>query len=227
MVNLQTYVGTASPYNFNGLVRHYYLRRGLERRRYPGEPAAARATASCRATRSPSRCAQRLLPVAERFGARIKVAEVPPGPPVLETLVAEVYGPAHDEPHRHRAADSRPVEAHRRRGGRGLVRGRRPAEVPPAGGQGEGRAQRHLRRRYRARPCRLASAGYPAGLLHVGFRQGRRAARWCAWTAPARSDLDRMQNLKVAGRTGRLVALGELVHGRGSASTTRASTTRT
>src|SRR5690349_25093270 len=36
---------------------------------------------------------QRLLPVAERFGARIKVAEVPPGPPVLETMVAEIYGP--------------------------------------------------------------------------------------------------------------------------------------
>ena len=39
---------------------------------------------------------QRLQPIAERYGARIKVAEVPPGPPVLETLVAEVYGPAMD-----------------------------------------------------------------------------------------------------------------------------------
>ena len=37
---------------------------------------------------------QRLLPIANRFGARIKVAEVPPGPPVLQTLVAEVYGHA-------------------------------------------------------------------------------------------------------------------------------------
>ena len=77
---------------------------------------------------------QRLLPVAQRFGARIKVAEVPPGPPVLETLVAEVYGPSLEERHRNRATHPRPVEAHRRRGGCGLVRGRRPAEVSPAGG---------------------------------------------------------------------------------------------
>src|SRR4029077_16038073 len=39
----------------------------------------------------------RLVPVAERYGARIKVAEVPPGPPVLQTLVAEVYGPLREE----------------------------------------------------------------------------------------------------------------------------------
>jgi hypothetical protein len=39
---------------------------------------------------------QRLLPIANRFGVRIKVAEVPPGPPVLQTLVAEVYGPSQE-----------------------------------------------------------------------------------------------------------------------------------
>ena len=92
VVNLQTYAGTASPYNFNGLVRHYYLRRGpnvadIQVNLLP------KPSASCRATRSPSRCASALQPIAERYGARIKVAEVPPGPPVLETLVAEVYGP--------------------------------------------------------------------------------------------------------------------------------------
>ena len=92
VVNVQTYVGTASPYNFNGLVRHYYLRRGsnvadIQVNLLP------RAIASCRATRSPNRCGSVSQPIAQRFGARIKVAEVPPGPPVLETLVAEVYGP--------------------------------------------------------------------------------------------------------------------------------------
>ena len=95
VTNVQTYVGTASPYNFNGLVRHYYLRRGSnvadiqvnllrkgERRLQSHEIA--------------KQVRQRLVPIAARYGARIKVAEVPPGPPVLQTLVAEVYGPSQD-----------------------------------------------------------------------------------------------------------------------------------
>ena len=49
----------------------------------------------------------------QRYGARIKVAEVPPGPPVLQTLVAEVYGPTHGRPDRDRAADSRSVREDR------------------------------------------------------------------------------------------------------------------
>ena len=58
VVNLQIYAGTASPYNFNGLVRHYFLRRGSECRRHPGEPACRKARAQARrATRSPSACA--------------------------------------------------------------------------------------------------------------------------------------------------------------------------
>ena len=92
MVNLQTYVGTASPYNFNGLVRHYYLRRGPNVADIQ-VTCCPKATANCRATTSPSGCARASSPIAARYGARIKVAEVPPGPPVLETLVAEVYGP--------------------------------------------------------------------------------------------------------------------------------------
>jgi multidrug efflux pump subunit AcrB len=91
--NLQTYVGTSSPYNFNGLVRHYFLRRGAnvadiqvnlsgkgERDRQSHEIAK-----QVRLT---------LEPIALAHHVRLKVAEVPPGPPVLETLVAEVYGPA-------------------------------------------------------------------------------------------------------------------------------------
>ncbi|HNR37269.1 MAG TPA: efflux RND transporter permease subunit, partial [Candidatus Hydrogenedentes bacterium] len=95
VANMQTYVGTASPHNFNGLVRHYFLRSN------PNEadiqvnlaPKEARAAQS-------HDIAKRVRPgiqaVAERFGARVKVAEVPPGPPVLQTLVAEVYGPTYE-----------------------------------------------------------------------------------------------------------------------------------
>jgi hypothetical protein len=53
------YVGTASPFNFNGLVRHYFMRRGAERGRHPGEPRAEARRARRRATTSPSASARR------------------------------------------------------------------------------------------------------------------------------------------------------------------------
>ncbi|MBP7865583.1 MAG: efflux RND transporter permease subunit [Acidobacteria bacterium] len=92
VLNVQTYAGTASPYNFNGLVRHYFLRRG-------GNVADLQVNLRGKGERSlqshdiAKMIRAELVPLAKQFGARIKVAEVPPGPPVLQTLVAEVYGP--------------------------------------------------------------------------------------------------------------------------------------
>ena len=93
VVNVQTYAGTASLYNFNGLVLHYYMRRGpnvadIQVNLLPKDLRDPQSHEIAKQVRL------RLGPIAERYGARIKVAEVPPGPPVLETLVAEVYGPA-------------------------------------------------------------------------------------------------------------------------------------
>jgi multidrug efflux pump subunit AcrB len=92
VVNVQQYVGTAAPYNFNGLVRHYYLRRGphladLQVNLVSQGERSAQSHAIARRMR------ERLLPIATAAGATIQVAEVPPGPPVLQTLVAEIYGP--------------------------------------------------------------------------------------------------------------------------------------
>jgi multidrug efflux pump subunit AcrB len=92
VTNVQAYVGTASPYNFNGLVRHYFMRRlphqaDLQVNLVPKEDRSEQSHAVAKQVR------EMLLPVARTFGARIQVAEVPPGPPVLQTLVAEVYGP--------------------------------------------------------------------------------------------------------------------------------------
>lgn len=90
--NYQIYAGTSGPYNFNGLVRHYYLRHQPNQADIQVNllPAAERKTQS-------HEIAKRLRPgltkIAERYGARIQVSEVPPGPPVLQTLVAEIYGP--------------------------------------------------------------------------------------------------------------------------------------
>jgi multidrug efflux pump subunit AcrB len=92
VINYQIYAGTSGPYNFNGLVRHYFLRR------QPNQADIQVNLLSRHERKAQSHdIARRMRPeldkIAAPFGARIKVAEVPPGPPVLETLVAEVYGP--------------------------------------------------------------------------------------------------------------------------------------
>src|SRR5678815_471724 len=95
VVNVQTYAGTASPYNFNGLVRHYFLREGpnVADIQVNLAPKGARTAQSHEIAR---RVRPRIQEIASLYGARVKVAEVPPGPPVLQTLVAEVYGPDYD-----------------------------------------------------------------------------------------------------------------------------------
>ncbi len=94
--NTQIYVGTHSPINFNGLVRQYYLRSqpwqadiqvnlvGKDKRNLQSHDIVKRIRPA-------------LAQIAARWHVRMKVAEVPPGPPVLETLVAEVYGPTQKE----------------------------------------------------------------------------------------------------------------------------------
>jgi len=95
VTDFQVYAGTAAPFNFNGLVRHYFLR---------SQPHEAdiqvNFVAKDEREAQSHDLARRLRPAVEaigrRYGARIKVAEIPPGPPVLSTLVAEVYGPNPD-----------------------------------------------------------------------------------------------------------------------------------
>ncbi|HKO11417.1 MAG TPA: efflux RND transporter permease subunit [Acidobacteriaceae bacterium] len=93
VANYQVYSGASGPFNFNGLVRHYYLRRqpnqaDIQVNLVPADQRSAQSHA----------IARRLRPDLDRlaapFGARLQVSEVPPGPPVLQTLVAEVYGPS-------------------------------------------------------------------------------------------------------------------------------------
>ena len=92
IIAMQTYTGTASPFNFNGLVRHYYLRQMP----WMGDIQVMLLDKDDRERSSHelSVAARELLtPIAEQLGARIQVVEMPPGPPVLQTVVAEVYGP--------------------------------------------------------------------------------------------------------------------------------------
>jgi multidrug efflux pump subunit AcrB len=92
VTDVQTYVGTAAPYNFNGLVRHYFLRRGPHLADLQIN-LVRKGQRSQQSHEIAKRVRTELVPIARRLGARIQVAEVPPGPPVLQTLVAEVYGP--------------------------------------------------------------------------------------------------------------------------------------
>lgn len=92
VTDYETFIGLSSPMDFNGMVRHYYLRRGgnVGDIRVNLLPKEAR-------TQQSHEIALRIRPdierIARRHGANIKIVEAPPGPPVLATLVAEVYGP--------------------------------------------------------------------------------------------------------------------------------------
>ncbi len=92
VTDYEIYSGIAAPFNFNGMVRHYYLRKG---------PNVAEIhvnlVSKYKRHEQSHEIAKRVRPylkrIADRYGARVKVVEVPPGPPVLSTLVAEIYGP--------------------------------------------------------------------------------------------------------------------------------------
>ena len=95
VTDFQSYIGTAAPYNFNGLVRHYFLRSGSN-----VADLQVNFAAKHHRVQQSHDLAKRLRPefkkLGDRYGASIKVAEIPPGPPVLSTLVAEIYGPDTD-----------------------------------------------------------------------------------------------------------------------------------
>lgn len=96
VVNYQSYIGASSPITFNGLVRHYDLRGssntadiqvnllGKEDRKKQSHEVAKTIRVE-------------IQKIAKKYGANVKIVEVPPGPPVLSTIVAEVYGPNYDE----------------------------------------------------------------------------------------------------------------------------------
>jgi multidrug efflux pump subunit AcrB len=92
VVGTQTYAGTAAPYNFNGLVRHYFLRAASNQGDV--QVSLAKKAERRRSSHAIAKAARPIVTeIGRRHGARVKVAEVPPGPPVLQTLVAEIYGP--------------------------------------------------------------------------------------------------------------------------------------
>ena len=95
VTDYQAYAGTAAPINFNGLVRQYYLRAGG----HVGDIQVNLVDKHQRKDQShaiATRVRPELQNIGARFGANVKVVEVPPGPPVLSPIVAEIYGPEAD-----------------------------------------------------------------------------------------------------------------------------------
>jgi len=208
VTDVETYAGTASPFNFNGLVRHYYLRRGSnvadiqvnllgKHERDQQSHAIAK------------RVREQLLPLARKYAARVKVAEVPPGPPVLSTLVAEVYGPTQEGQVRV-ARQIRDILEKTN----GVVdvdwyveddapKYRLLVEKDKAALHG-------ISEDDIARTLRVASAGEAAGLLHAPAEK-EDVPVMLRLDRAARSDLERIQSLKLPARSGAMVPLGELV----------------
>jgi multidrug efflux pump subunit AcrB len=208
VLDYQGYAGTAAPMNFNGLVRQYFLRSGSnvgdlqvnlvdkhERDRQSHEIARA--------------LRPELAQVGARHGASVKVVEVPPGPPVLSPLVAELYGPDY---------------ARSRRLARGLEqRFARTDGIVDIDTSVESDAPREILVVDRARAARLgvpqsaiadalgaAVSGLDATYVHDGTSKYPRPVR-LRLPASSQAGIDRLLALRVRGGQGQLVPLSELV----------------
>ncbi|MBS2014057.1 MAG: efflux RND transporter permease subunit [Deltaproteobacteria bacterium] len=204
----QTYVGTSGPYNFNGLVRHYFQRRGSNVADIQVN-LVEKGERKAQSHDIAKRVRNAILPIAARYGARIKVAEVPPGPPVLSTLVAEVYGPSYE-----RAIEIARGVRDKMEATDGVVdvdwyveddqpKVRFVIDEQKAALSGVSEAEI-------GSALRVAVSGADVGLLH-DERAREDVPIVLRLPRASRSDLQRLQGIKLVGRAGNLVSVGELV----------------
>ena len=207
VTDYQAYAGTAAPINFNGLVRQYYLRSGGE----VGDLQVNLTDKHARDEQShaiATRVRPALQEIGKRHGANVKVVEVPPGPPVLSPLVAEIYGP--DEAGRREVAkavrgvfestpgvvdidDSSIAEAPKKL----LIVDRRKAAM-------QGISQQEI-----VSTLRAGFSGEASAYLHDATKYP--AAATIALPPAAQGDLDALLQLSVRNAQGELVAIRELV----------------
>ncbi len=208
VVSYQTYVGTPAPFNFNGLVRHYFLRQGANEAEIQVN-LLAKSERSLQSHEIAKRIRDQLQPMAGKLEANIKVAEVPPGPPVLETLVAEVYGPDSkgrvDLARRIRTIfESTPgvvdVDWYQEADQEKVDLNVDQEKAALAGVSAEAVA----------RTLRLAVGGEQVGLLHEESSK-EDVPILLRVDRARRSDLEQLQALRVKGFSGNLIALSELV----------------
>ena len=208
VTDLQLYVGTASPHNFNGLVRHYFLRHGpnladIQVNLAPRKYRAAQSHEIAKRMRTA------IQAIAKRRNARVKVAEVPPGPPVLQTLVAEIYGPEYG---RQIAAARQVRDIFDRTDGvvdvdwyveDDQVQYRFAVDQEKAALNGISADQI-------TRTLKLALEGSTTGLAHIP-REKEDVPIVLRLDRADRSNIEQLKQIKVQGPEGNLVSLGQLV----------------
>ncbi len=204
----QVYVGTASPFDFNGLVRHYYLRTG---KRVADLHVNLLSKAERKVQSHPiaEQLERELGPVAKKLSARIKVVEVPPGPPVFSPIVAEVYG-----------ADESTIEREARRIER--IFGRTPGIVDVDTSMESGQTLYRLRvdQEKAARSgvssdeiSRTLSMGLSGmtGVLHTDTGKGY-VPIMMEYPLEVRSSIHNLNTIEVRGSGGKLIPVSSLVH---------------
>jgi multidrug efflux pump subunit AcrB len=208
VTDYQMYVGTASPYNFNGLVRHYFMRRGanvadIQVNLVGKEDRDAQSHDIAKRVRPP------IQAIAKKYNARIKVAEVPPGPPVLQTLVAEIYGPDYT---RQMQIAKQIQDIFDKTDG--VVDVDSYVEDDQTKFQfvvdKQKAALNGVSEEQVANTLRLAVSGLDVGLAHQP-REKEDVPITLRLPRAERSSLDDLRQIKVQGRNGNLIPLGELV----------------
>jgi multidrug efflux pump subunit AcrB len=208
VTDYQVHVGTAGPFNFNGLVRHYDLRRSA----YHADIQVNLVEKGHRKEQSHD-IAKRLRPhlqkIAERHEARVKVAEVPPGPPVLSTLVAEIYGPDYE---RQREIAAQIMEVFEKTPGVVDVDWYMEDDYPRYRLQidREKAALHGISPKQLSETLHLALSGRQVGLLH---QPKEREDVPLVLTLPLaeRADVKRLEGIMMQGADGHLVPLSSLV----------------
>jgi multidrug efflux pump subunit AcrB len=208
VTDYEAYVGTASPYNFNGLVRHYFLRRESNVADIQVN-LVAKGERKAQSHDIAKRIRPELQRIGNRRGARIKIAEIPPGPPVMSTLVAEIYGPE----------TSRRIEIARQ------VRDifeKTPAVVDvdwmvedpqrkiTFEVDQDKAAQSGISTEAVAQSLRVALAGASAGIVHLE-REKEPVEIFLRMPQAERSNLTALQSVAIPSPSGRMVPLAELV----------------
>ncbi len=208
VTDYQVYVGTSAPFNFNGLVRHYFLRSGANVADIQVNLVDKHARDS-KSHPMAKEIRERLVPIGERLGVNIKVTEVPPGPPVLSTLVAEIYGPTL-EGRLDVAEQVRQVFENTD----GVVDVDWYVETPAPRWEVEIDNEKAMRAGVSpeqvVRTLRVALAGADAGLAHAPTSRDP-VPITLRLDRAQRAHLDDLLQLSVHGGDGRMIALSELV----------------
>lgn len=207
--NYQGYVGTAGPISFNGLVRHYDLRSG-------DNIADIQVNLIDKKDRSiqSHEIVKQLRPaiqtIARKYNANVKLVEVPPGPPVLSTIVAEVYGPDYGEQIRIAGEVKQLIE-----GTTGIVDSDWMTEADQPEYRFEVDKEKAMR--YGVAPAQVvatihaALSNMPAGILHnpVSFDPVNIVLQL---SDADKSNVNDIRNLKVINQQGHAIAIGDLVN---------------